>query len=124
MNDARRTRAAVLRLAIATLVLVAALFVFVFPTSALLDQRRALRSAEHRLAVLRDQNRKLADESRRLLSPAEIERAARERFEMVQPGEQAWALVPQPPPAATTPSTAPSSTPTPASGATGRRTHP
>jgi cell division protein FtsB len=109
------SRAAVLRLAIATLVLIGALFLFVFPTSAVLNQRGQLSDAEQRLSVLKQQNARLASESKRVLSDAEIERLARDRFNMVRPGEQAWAVVPgaatttttTTPPATTPPATIP-----------------
>jgi hypothetical protein len=44
--------------------------------------------------VLKDQNRRLSEQSKRALSDEEIERLARARFNMVRPHEQAWALVP------------------------------
>src|SRR4051812_21293047 len=47
------TRAAVLRLAVASLVLIGALFLFVFPTTAVMDQRGQLSDAEQRLSVLK-----------------------------------------------------------------------
>ncbi len=109
-NDSHWSRAAILRLAIATLVLIAALFLFVFPTSAVLHQRSQLSDAEQRLSVLRQQNAKLAAESKRVLSNDEIERLARDRFNMVRPGEQAWAVVPGAAPTTTT--TAPTTTTT------------
>ena len=93
-DESHWSRAAVLRLAIATLVLIGALFLFVFPTSAVLHQRGQLSDAEQRLSVLKQQNSRLASESKRVLSDAEIERLARDRFNMVRPGEQAWAVVP------------------------------
>jgi cell division protein FtsB len=105
------SRAAILRLAIATLVLIGALFLFVFPTSAVLDQHSQLSDAEQRLSVLKQQNARLASESKRVLSDAEIERRARDKFNMVRPGEQAWAVVPG---AATTTTTTPSTTTPPA----------
>ena len=98
---------AVLRLAVATLVLVGALFVFVFPTSALLDQRSQLAGAEQRLAVLRKQTARLAARSDRLSTDAEVQRIARDRYNMVRPGEQAWAVLPGP----TSPTPAPSPAP-------------
>jgi cell division protein FtsB len=109
------SRAAVLRLAVASLVLIGALFLFVFPTSALWHQRGQLHDAEERLSILKQQNEKLASQSKRVLSDNEIERLARDRFNMVRPGEQAWAIVPGP---TTTTTTAPpagsgAATPTP-----------
>ena len=74
--------------------LIGVLFAFVFPTSALLDQRATLQASEHRLSVLKEQRERLARESKRLLSASEVERLARDRYNMVRPGEQAWAVVP------------------------------
>jgi cell division protein FtsB len=90
------SRAAVVRLAIASLVLVGALFVFVFPTSSLVHQRGQLSAAKERLAVLEEQNARLEKQSKRALSDDEIERLARARFNMVRRNEQAWAIVPGP----------------------------
>jgi cell division protein FtsB len=102
MSDVHWSRAAVLRLAVASLVLIAALFLFVFPTSAVWHQRSQLSEAEQRLSVLKEQNERLAKQSQRVLSDAEVERLARDRFNMVRPGEQAWAVVPGPTPTTTT----------------------
>ncbi|HEX5615325.1 MAG TPA: septum formation initiator family protein [Acidimicrobiia bacterium] len=93
------------RVAIATLVTVASLFLFVFPTQALLAQQRDVRDAKHDLAVLREQNDRLAEEAARLETPEEIERMAREQYGMVRPGEDAYAVIP-PSPTATTTTTA------------------
>jgi cell division protein FtsB len=94
--DLHWSRAAVVRLAIASLFLIGALFLFVFPTSSLLHQRGQLDDAHERLAVLKEQNRRLSEQSKRALSDEEIERLARARFNMVRPHEQAWAIVPGP----------------------------
>jgi cell division protein FtsB len=102
MSDVHWSRAAVLRLAVASLVLVGALFVFVFPTSSVLHQRGQLSAAEERLSVLKDQSERLAKQTERVQSDHEIERLARDRFNMVKPGEQAWAVVPAPLPTTTT----------------------
>lgn len=102
MSDVHWSRAAVLRLAVASLVLIGALFLFVFPTSAVLHQRGQLKEAEQRLSVLKDQSERLDQQNRRVQSDHEIERLARDRFNMVLPGEQAWAVVPAPTPTTTT----------------------
>jgi cell division protein FtsB len=96
VNQIHWTRAAVVRLAVASLLLIGALFLFVFPTSALLHQRGQLHDAQQRLDVLTEQNARLSEQSKRVLSNDEIERLARSRFNMVRPGEQAWAIVPGP----------------------------
>lgn len=102
MSEVHWSRAAVLRLAIASLVLIGALFLFVFPTSAVLHQRGQLKDAQQRLSVLKEQTARLSEQSKRVLSDDEIERLARDRFNMVRPGEQAWAIVPAPAPTTTT----------------------
>jgi len=82
------------RIAVASLVFVAIMFLFVFPTSSYLAQQRQVRTARHSVAVLRAQNSQLAREAKRLQTPAEIERLARSQFNMVFPGEQAYNVVP------------------------------
>jgi cell division protein FtsB len=94
------------RIAVASLVLVAMMFLFVFPTSSYLAQKRQVRSARQSVAVLRAQNEQLAREAKRLQTPGEIERLARSQFNMVFPGEQAYNVVP-PQGVATTTTTAP-----------------
>ncbi len=96
MSDVHWSRAAVLRLAIASLVLIGALFLFVFPTSSLLHQRGQLNSARERLEVLEEQTARLSKQSKRVLSNEEVERLARGQFNMVRRNEQAWAIVPGP----------------------------
>jgi cell division protein FtsB len=96
VTDLHWSRAAIVRLAIASIALVGALFVFVFPTSALLHQRSQLGDAHERLAVLEEQNERLSRQTKRALSDEEVERIARARFNMVRRGEQAWAIVPGP----------------------------
>ena len=82
------------RLAVASLVFVAMMFLFVFPTRAYLAQRRQVNEVQHSVQVLHAQNAQLAREAERLQTPAEIERLARSQFNMVFPGEQAYNVVP------------------------------
>ncbi len=91
------------RLAVLTLGVVAFLFAFAFPTRSLLAQRSEESDAREQLAALQDQTAKLEAESERLRSDEEIERLARERFNLVRPGEEAYAIIPQ----GTTTTTAP-----------------
>jgi len=79
-----------------TALLVAALFVFVFPTRTYLAQRAETRRTEHQLRVLKDQNDALSARVTALDTDAEIERIAREQFDLVRPGEQAFAILPAP----------------------------
>jgi cell division protein FtsB len=91
------------RIALLTVFSIAFLFVFVFPTSSYLAQARQVNRARHDLAVLRAQNRTLASEAIKLQSDSEIERIARERYNMALPGERLFSIVPTP--AATTTTT-------------------
>ena len=76
--------------------LCALLAVTVFPTSTFLEQRSDTAEAEQRLAVLRAQNEAYEDRIARLETPEEIERLAREQYNLVFPGEEAYAVLPAP----------------------------
>jgi cell division protein FtsB len=91
------------RIALLTVFSVAFLFVFVFPTGSYLAQRRQVTKASHDLAVLRGQNATLAHEAAQLETDPEIERIARERYNMALPGERLFSIFPSP----TTTTTAP-----------------
>ena len=79
--------------------IVGVLFLFVFPGRTLLAQHRSLRAAETKVAVLTDNNKRLAARVQQLHSDAEIERLAREQYGLVKPGEEAYAILPAPAPA-------------------------
>ena len=89
-------------------VLVGVLFVAVFPTRTWLAQRKESSAATEQLHVLDTENARLAARVKALQSDDEIERLAREQYNLVKPGEEAYALLPgqssTPPP--TTPSAA------------------
>jgi cell division protein FtsB len=108
-----RTRAALVRATVASLVLVGILFAFVFPTRTWLQQRSKAAAAQSELSLLRDQTAKLERQAKKLRSDQEVERVAREKFNLVMPGEQAWAVVPAPTPTTTT-TPAPTTTTPPA----------
>ena len=74
----------------------AVLLVFVFPTRTYLDQRHQLAAATQRLRVLNAADAHLTAEADQLQSNTEIERLARERYHLVRPGEQAFAILPAP----------------------------
>jgi cell division protein FtsB len=92
------------RVALVALGVVAILFVFVFPTRTYLAQRRQVNAAQHDVNVLREQNEQLQSEAIQLQQPAEVERRARELYNMVYPGEQVYRVMPAP---ATTTTTVP-----------------
>lgn len=79
--------------------LVLALALGVFPTRSYLDQRNEVSDAEQRLAVLKEQNAALADQLEQLSTPEEVERLAREEYNFVLPGEEAYSVLPAPLPA-------------------------
>jgi cell division protein FtsB len=93
------------RIALLTVFSVAFLFVFVFPTGSYLAQHRQVVRASHDLAVLRRQNYALSNEAADLKTAPEIERIARERYNMALPGEQLFTIFPQPPAPTTTTTT-------------------
>jgi len=83
------------------LLFVAFLFVFVFPIRTLLAQRKDTGVVREQLELLRDQNARLEEEAERLQSDAEVERIAREHYNLVRPGETPYAVVEVPPPPTT-----------------------
>ena len=84
--------------ALALVLAVLAVLFVVFPTSAYLAQRRDLAETSARLELLVEQNRRLEERARLLQSDAEIERLAREQYNLVKEGEEAYAILPAPEP--------------------------
>ena len=78
------------------LVVLGALGIGLFPTQTFLDQRAATAEAQERLEVLRAQNEAFEERLERLGSNDEIERLAREQYNLVYPGEEAYAVLPAP----------------------------
>lgn len=85
------------RIVVASVIFIGILFGAVYPTRTYLTQQRELRAATHKLEVFKEQNGRLEAEAKRLESDEEIERIARARFNLVKPGEEAYAIVPVPP---------------------------
>ena len=81
---------------VGSVLLVAMLFLFVFPTRTWVQQRDEIAAAEKRLEVLDEQNRKLSARVNELQTDAEVERIAREQYQLVRPGEEAYAILPAP----------------------------
>ena len=75
-------------------VLIGVLFVAVFPTRTWLAQKRETAAAAEQLAVLEQENERLEKRVEALQSDEEIERLAREQYNLVKPGEEAYALLP------------------------------
>ncbi len=91
------------RIAVASVLFVGFLFGAVFPTRTFLTQREEIVAALARLELFSEQNGRLETEMARLQSDEEIERIARARFNLVKPGEEAYAIVPVPTTAAPPP---------------------
>jgi len=91
-----RPRSNRLRFALGIVGVVGLLFLFVFPTRTWLDQRRQTQEIEQQVELFRAENQKLQEEQDRLQSDQAVERLARERFNLVKPGEQAYVIVPAP----------------------------
>jgi cell division protein FtsB len=89
-----RLRRAVVWPLLGAVVVIAVLFVGVFPTRTFLAQRSAVARAEEQLRVLTAENERLDDRVDALNTPDEIERLAREQFELVRPGEQPYLVLP------------------------------
>ena len=66
----------------------------VFPTRAWLDQRAETRATEQRLATLQAANGALQARVTALQTPEEIERVAREQYNLSRPGEQVYSVLP------------------------------
>jgi cell division protein FtsB len=81
---------------LAAVVFVGVLFAAVFPTRTFLAQRASISHAEKQLEVLGQQNADLEQRARELQTDAEIERLAREQYNLVKPGEEAYAVLPPP----------------------------
>lgn len=76
--------------------LVAVLAIGLFPTHTFLAQRADTAEAQQRLAVLRQQNASFEKQLDRLGTNEEIERLAREQYNLAFPGEEAYAVLPAP----------------------------
>jgi cell division protein FtsL len=85
-----------MQLALILVVLVGLLFAFVYPTRTFLDQRDETNKARAQLEVLQTENARLARESKRLSTDAEIERLARQKYGLVRPGERPFVILPAP----------------------------
>lgn len=81
---------------VATVLFLGVLLFGVFPTKQWLQQRRDTAAAEAELADLRAERAKINKEQALLETPEEIERRAKEDFGYVNPGEEAYNILPAP----------------------------
>jgi hypothetical protein len=110
-EEAREARNARLRKAgmrVGSVAVAGVLVYAVFPVRTYLDQRAATRRAHERIEVISEQNDRLEEQVELLGTEDEIERLAREDYNMVRPGEESYPLLP--PPETAPPTTAPGDT--------------
>jgi cell division protein FtsL len=93
----RTPRRKLLWILLASVTVIGVLFIGVYPTRTYFAQRSALTKAQHQLGVLQSENTKLDQEAADLNTDARIETLARERYNLVRPGEEAYAILPAPP---------------------------
>jgi cell division protein FtsB len=86
----RRNRLLMAGAAVVSVVIVAAWF----PASALYHQHEQLAANTAQLTELRQQDKALDQERKSLASPAEIARIARQQYDLVKPGQQAYEVLP------------------------------
>ena len=65
-----------------------------FPASSLLSAHSNLKATQAQLASLHAQDAALAQEQKNLTDSNEIERIAREQYQLVSPGQQAYEVLP------------------------------
>ncbi len=83
------------RLAFAGAMVVSAIILFAwFPAGSLLSQRTNLHGTEAELHTLHAQDSALAQENKNLSDGGEIGRIAREQYQLVSPGQQAYEVLP------------------------------
>jgi cell division protein FtsB len=96
-------------LLVAGLATVGVLFIAVFPARTYLDQHRQRQEVLAQIKSTDARNQSLERRIRALHTDAEVERMAREQYNLVRPGEEAYAILPtrQPPPAPPRPAAKP-----------------
>ena len=81
-------------LVVALLALLGVLGLGAFPARAYLDQVHQREELVRQVDELARANAQLADEKARLSTPEAVERLARERYQLVRPGEEAYVILP------------------------------
>jgi cell division protein FtsB len=73
-------------------------FLGAYPVRTWWRQHQELSSAHHELATLQAANQQLTDETAALQNPERIKELARERYNLVMPGTESYAILPLPSP--------------------------
>jgi len=89
-RESRRTRLVLVGATVLSAVILAAWF----PASALYHQRASLAGANGQLLQLRSEDAALNQERQNLSDAAEIGRIARQQYQLVSPGQKAYAVLP------------------------------
>lgn len=84
------------KITLALLVLVGAMYLFVFPARTYLAQKQDIAVQERTIAVLKAEDAKLVADSSALQDGATIARIARQEYGLVRPGQQAFMVLPSP----------------------------
>jgi cell division protein FtsB len=92
----RRRRILVAVWTSAVVVAAGLLLLLVLPTRAWLGQRSDIASAQQKLSVIDAENAKLEARLKALQTPEEIERVAREQYNLAADGEQVFSVLPPP----------------------------
>ena len=93
-------------LLVGSLATVVLLFIAVFPARTYLGQRHAREQVEAQIKTTEAANRQLEKRIQVLHTDAEVERLARAQYNLVRPGEEAYAILPTRPPAPSPPKAA------------------
>jgi cell division protein FtsB len=96
-------------LVVSILALLGVLALGSFPVRAYLDQLHQREQLAGQVRTLDEQNRKLVGHAAQLQTDGTIEQLARDRYQMVKPGEEAYSILPTAPAAGR--SSSPSSSP-------------
>lgn len=86
---------------LAVLALLSAAYFFVLPARTYLDQKTAIALEQKTIQVLKMENAKLGQQRSSLNNNATIEQIARQDYGLVEPGQQAFMVLPSSAPAAT-----------------------
>jgi cell division protein FtsB len=81
-------------LLVGSLATVVLLFIAVFPARTYLDQHRARQETQAKIRATEASNHRLERRIQVLRTDAEVERLARAQYNLVRPGEEAYAILP------------------------------
>jgi cell division protein FtsB len=95
-----------------TLAVIGVLLLLVLPGKTLLAQQHQISQTEQRIAIISQENAKLAARTAQLRQPADIEQLAHQEFGLVMPGQKAYDIIPPGPLSESSATTVPTTSPT------------